>query len=116
MSDTGLPDIPPPGAPKEPLLKVGTITVFVTAVVGLAAAFGLRLSHEQMEAILAVAAVVAPFIVAVIGRLKVWSPRTVRQLVQQVRAEERGKHAARTTAEADIRDLKPGWLPPGLTQ
>jgi len=38
----------------------------------------------------------------------------VRQLVQKVRAEERGRRAAKTTADADIRDVKPGWLPGDL--
>lgn len=78
MSDTGVPAIPPPGAPSEPLAKVGGAVTVVTAVIALVVAFGLKLSDAQVAAILGVVAVIAPIITTLWGRLKVWSPASVR--------------------------------------
>jgi len=77
-----LPDIPPPGAPSEPLLTVGTITAAVTAILGVLTAWGVHLTDDQRSAILATLAVVAPIVVAVWGRRLVWAPRTVRLVVK----------------------------------
>lgn len=115
MSDSGLPDIPPPHAPKEPLVPVAAITAFVVAGLALLVSFGLKISDDQQAAILGIIAPAAVIITALWSRLRVFAPRTVRQMIQQVRAEERGRHAAKTTADADIRDVRPGWLPPDLT-
>ena len=114
MPDTGLPDIPPPGAPSEPVLTRGTVAAFVTSMLVLFVAFGIDISDSRQAAILGVIGPAAVLVAAIWARAKAWSPRTVRQLVQKVRAEERGRRAAKTTADADIRDVKPGWLPGDL--
>ncbi len=102
MTDT--PEVPAPGAAKEPLLTVGALVTLATALLGLGAKFGLNISDGQKDAILAFLVVAAPFVVALIGRLKVWSPASVRAVVQQARAEERGRHAAADTSQAVITD------------
>lgn len=53
---------------KEPLITVAGVTAGVTATLGLLVAFGVPITQEQQVAILAVVAVVAPMVVAVIGR------------------------------------------------
>lgn len=77
-----LPETPPPTAPHEPLLTVGSVTAFVAAVAALGAAFGLPLSDAQTNAVLGVVAILAPLVVALVGRAKVFSPATVREMVQ----------------------------------
>lgn len=56
---------------REPLLTAATVTGFVAAVVALLVAFGVDLSGDEQTAILGVAAVVAPFVVAFAARGKV---------------------------------------------
>lgn len=84
MSDepTQLPATPGPDAPREPLLSVGTFTAAAAAIVGAAVVFGVDLSPEQTGAILALIGVVAPLVVAFVGRLKVFAPATVRSMVK----------------------------------
>ena len=89
MADTGIPPTPPPGAPSEPLAKVGGITALVTAVIALLVSFGLHLTHAQVIAILGVVSVLAPIVTTVWGRLKVWSPASARAAIL-----EAGKHRA----------------------
>lgn len=48
----------------EPALKVGTITAIVSALLALAAAFGLNLSADQTAAIVGAVAVLAPIVAA----------------------------------------------------
>lgn len=81
MPDTGLPDVPPPGAPREPLLNVGTVVTLCTAILGALVAWGVKISDDQQAALLALLAVLAPIIVALIGRTKVWSPASVRAAI-----------------------------------
>ena len=81
MTDT--PATPPPNAPQEPLLTVGAITAVATALVGALVAFGLPLSNDQQAALLGLVAVVAPLVVAVWGRTRVYAPATVRALVNR---------------------------------
>lgn len=83
MSD--VPATPGPNAASEPLVTVGTITAIVTAGIGAAVAFGLDLKPDQTAAILAFIAVLAPLVVAVWGRAKVYSPATVRTLLTSAR-------------------------------
>lgn len=78
MPDTGVPATPPPGAPKEPLITVGAVTTVVTTGIALLVAYGLHISDGQQSAILGFLAAAVPLVVAVWGRLKVWSPATVR--------------------------------------
>lgn len=104
MSDAGLPEVPPPNAPKEPLAYVAAITTFVVAALALFVAFGLKISDDQQAAILGFIAPAAVIVTVLWSRLKVWSPRTVRQVVQQARAEERGKHAAPDTSRVVVTD------------
>lgn len=82
MTDPTIPSIPPPGAPREPLLSVGSVTAIVSAALGLAVVFGFKPSADVTSAILAAAAVVAPLVVAWLGRKKTFSPATVRAMVR----------------------------------
>lgn len=52
----------------EPLITIASITALVVAVLGLLVAFGVTINDQQQKAILAFFAVVAPWVVAVIGR------------------------------------------------
>jgi hypothetical protein len=70
----------PDSAPSEPLITVGAITAGVTAVLALLVAFGLSLSADQQAAILGVVAVVAPLVVSLVGRGRVWSPASVARV------------------------------------
>lgn len=72
--------IPPLQSPTEPLLSVGSITAGVTTLIALVVAFGLPLSGDQQTAILGVVAVVAPLVVSVVGRSRVWSPASVARV------------------------------------
>lgn len=56
---------------REPLVTVATITALVAAILGLLVSFGIDLTKDQQNAILAVAAVVAPLVVAAFARGKV---------------------------------------------
>ena len=55
----------------EPLVTRATVTSAVTAVLALLVAFGVDLSNEQRAAVLGIAAVVAPLVVAAITRHRV---------------------------------------------
>lgn len=76
-------NLPTSSGPAEPLVTVGSITAGVTALLGLVVAFGLPISAEQQAAILGVVAVVAPLVVAVVGRRLVWSPASVSRLTRR---------------------------------
>lgn len=102
MSDTGLPDVPPPGAAKEPLAAVAVITTFVVALIALVVSFGLNISDAQQSAILGFVAPAAVLVTVLWSRLRVFAPRTVRQMVQHARDEERGRHAAPDTSRAVV--------------
>lgn len=78
MSDI---EIPAPDAPREPLLSTGTVTAVVSGIIALGVAFGLNLSDDQRGAILTIVGVLAPIVVAVIARNKVFSPATVRDII-----------------------------------
>lgn len=80
---TDVPATPPPGAAKEPLISVGSVTALVSAALGLAVVFGFRPSADATAAILAAAAVVAPLVVAWLGRQKAFAPATVRAMVSE---------------------------------
>ncbi len=78
-----LPANPGPGAPGEPLLSVGALTTIITAGLAAAVAFGAPISDDQQAAVLAALAAVAPVLVAIVGRGLVFSPATVRRMVQR---------------------------------
>jgi hypothetical protein len=80
-TDVVIPATPDPGAAKEPLLSVGTVTALVAAAIAVATAFGLPLNDEQRGAVLVLVAAVAPFAVALVARKKVFSPNTTRAMV-----------------------------------
>jgi hypothetical protein len=80
-----LPAVPPVSAPKEPLVSVTTITLVTEALIALVAVFGFKLSADKTAAILGFEAVAAPIIIMIIGRLKVFSPATVRAMVLNAR-------------------------------
>jgi hypothetical protein len=52
----------------EPALKVGTYTAIVSALLTLAASFGLNLTADQTAAILGAVAVLAPIVAAFVTR------------------------------------------------
>ena len=56
---------------REPVLTPAAISSGVAAVVALLVAFGLELSADQTAAIMGVVAVVAPLVVAAVGRSRV---------------------------------------------
>lgn len=56
---------------REPIITIASLTAGVTAIIGLLVAFGIDVSKDQQVAILAVVAVVAPFVVPLFGRSKV---------------------------------------------
>jgi hypothetical protein len=68
--------------PSEPLLwTAATITGAAAALVTLVVAFGLRLTDGQEKAILGVVAVLAPIVLGVVARQRVYSPATVKRLL-----------------------------------
>lgn len=78
----------------EPLVTVGSVTAAGAAVLALVAAFGLHVSDGQQAAILGVLSVVAPIVVALWGRRKVYSPATVARLLapRGARSARLGEH------------------------
>lgn len=56
---------------REPLITVAGLTTLVTALLGLLVAFGVDLTDKQTGAILALAAAVGPWVVALVGRGRV---------------------------------------------
>lgn len=77
------PGTPGPDAPAEPLISVGTVTTLAAAVLALLVAFGVHMSDDTRATILTLIGVLAPIVVTVVGRSKVFSPKTVRSLVTQ---------------------------------
>lgn len=75
-----VPAVPDP-ASTEPLLTVGTITALATAILGLLVLFGVDIPDEGKAAILSAVGVLAPVVVAVWGRRKVYAPATVARLL-----------------------------------
>lgn len=105
MSDTGLPEVPPPSAPKEPLAYVGGVTTFVVAAIALGVAYGLDISDDQQAAILGFIAPAAVIVTVLWSRLRVFAPKTVRQMVQQARADAAApKRTMPYTPTSDVRD------------
>lgn len=103
MSDTGLPEVPAPGAAKEPLLNVGVTIALCTAILGALTAFGLDISDDRQSAVLAIVGILAPIVVALIGRTKVWSPATVRAAIIQAKTQ-RANRAAPSTSNVVVTD------------
>lgn len=59
-------------ANREPLVKTASVTAAVTAVLTLLVSFGVPLTDGQQQAIVSVAAIAAPFVVAWLGRKHVF--------------------------------------------
>ncbi len=78
-----LPADPRPGAPAEPLISVGVLTALIAAGLAGLVAFGVPISDDQQAAVLALVAVAAPIFAALVGRGLVFSPATVRRMVQR---------------------------------
>ncbi|MFF3853694.1 hypothetical protein [Micromonospora sp. NPDC002575] len=72
-------------AASEPLLTVGGVTAAGAAVLSLLVAFGLPVSDDQQTALLGLVAVLAPLVVAVLARGRVYSPATVADLLARHR-------------------------------
>lgn len=80
-----LPEVPGAEAAEEPLLTRATIVALVTAVLGALVAFNVDLTEKQTAAVIVLAGVLSPFVVAWAGRSSVFAPRTVRKMVQAAR-------------------------------
>lgn len=78
-----LPPVPGPDAPGEPLISVGSTVTLAAAAVSLLVLFGVHISDDAKAQIMTVVGILAPIIVTLIGRMKVFSPKTVRALVTQ---------------------------------
>jgi hypothetical protein len=105
MSD--LPPIPPSGSPKEPLVKVGGFVGLIVAVFAVAVSFGLKISDDQQSALLGLAAILAPIVTVLWGRLKVWSPASVRAALQKALANRAASTPGRlpTTGGTEVVEL-----------
>ncbi len=86
-TNTVTPPIPGPYAPAEPLMTRASFVALVAAVLGVVVAFGPDLTEKQTTAVLGLALVLAPLVVALLARSKVWSPQTVRATVLAERAK-----------------------------
>ncbi len=84
------PAIPKAGAPEEPLLTVGTLTAVAAALLAALVSFGIDISDNQQAKLLGLILVLAPFVVAGIGRLKAWSPASARRLALAERNKAQG--------------------------
>lgn len=71
---------------EEASISVGSITAAVTAVLALLVAYGFDVSEEQQTAILGVVAVLAPVIVGIVTRSKVYSEATATKAVNKAAA------------------------------
>jgi hypothetical protein len=80
------------GQPSEPARQVGLIASGITMIVGLAVAFGLKLSDEQQNAIAIATPTAAAIIYAVaeIIRRRVYAPRTVQSIALDVAEKTTG--------------------------
>jgi len=84
--------IPLPPAPgkqsKEPALKIGAIVSVVTAAVGAAVIFGADEQRaNELLALVAALAAAAPLITAAWTRMRVWSPKSVAELLSRQRRQ-----------------------------
>lgn len=66
---------------RNPLLAVGTVTAAATAVVAVLVSFGVPLTDDQQAAVLGLVGVLAPLVVAAVGRSRVYAPATVARLL-----------------------------------
>lgn len=98
-----LPAVPSSDAPSEPLIKVGGIVGFLVALFAVLVSFGLHISDAQQSALLGFAAVAAPVAVVLWGRMRVWSPRSVRQVVNRAVAQK--TQVLHTTTDTEVRDV-----------
>lgn len=65
---------------EEAAISVGSITAAVTAVLALLVAYGFDISQEQQTALLGVVAVLAPVIVGIVTRSKVYSEASAQKI------------------------------------
>lgn len=79
----------------EPVLTAGTITTLATAALALAVAFGLPVSDTVQAELLGLIAVLAPLVLALVARGRVYSPATVATLLraQAMRAPRRSGYS-----------------------
>lgn len=98
MSYDPVPPVPAANAPSEPLLTAGTLVTVFSAILAAIVSFGLKINDDQQAKLLGLILILAPLIVAVVGRMRAWAPASVRKLVQQERAKAATE--ARTTPPA----------------
>lgn len=78
---------------REPLLGVGALATVVSAAIAALIAFGVHITRAQQVAVIALWAAIVPFITALVGRGRVYSPATVaRLLVRASAARRQGLH------------------------
>jgi hypothetical protein len=65
----------------EALVTVGSIGALVSAALVLARSFGVPINDDQQNALLGFVAVIAPFLVGIIGRQFVYAQDTTQDLV-----------------------------------
>lgn len=66
---------------REPSVIIGFITAFAAGLIGLLVSFGLDLTDDQRNSVLAMVSIVAPLIAGVIIRFNVFSPNKTQELV-----------------------------------
>ncbi len=94
--------------PSQPLLKVGAITAAAAAVIALLVAFHVvHFDDGQTKAILGLVAILAPVVVALVGRLHVFSPATVKEIVLAERARHGVAANKRPTTKAPLPQRDP---------
>ena len=71
---------------EEPAVSVGSITAAVTAVITLLVAYGADINQEQQTAILGVVAVIAPVIVGIVTRSRVYSEASAQRAANEAAA------------------------------
>lgn len=81
-----LPSVPPRNAPEEPLISAGLLTTLAAALLAALVSFGVPVNDDQQAKLLALILVLAPLIVAGVGRFRTWSPASVRRVVDAERA------------------------------
>lgn len=97
----------------EPLVTLASITAGATALLGLLVAFGVPLTEGQQVAVLAVVAVVAPFVVAVAGRGQVTPNGSVVEYANPANGVVKAGAANELPTDTVIRSLRNNDGDPG---
>jgi hypothetical protein len=69
---------------REPVLSRAAATIVTTLIVDAVVAFGLPVSPEVQVLILGVVTLLGPAVLAIVARLKTWSPASVSELIDEL--------------------------------